>query len=183
MKKQQVIAIVIAVLMLISTYIGYKKYEPDKSEVFYSALEKVAGVKETATDTEYDRVLSDGTKVAHSIVVNKGNLVYVYMRFDDANKAVYFYDNYERSFDAAVQSMTYKGNFTRSEDAYVLFDGALSKGIILPEKTVPGSSTIYGGFYVKDDILISVYTVNGTEDSKQKVDDFLDKIDYKKPKR
>lgn len=141
----------------------------DDEDDFIDALEDVADIDEDDCYIRED-FENEGYDVEISVSASDGKLNYGYLRFEDADDAAeYFedemYDEFRDVVDDGDFDGKYKMKFTSSE-GYILMNGEEDGDEFL-------GGDVYGGIFLKNDVIIVVLSSSTKEKNTSKVDEFL----------
>ncbi len=187
MKKLRILtATIIAVLML--SLAGCANFKViDDEDVFFDALDNVAGIDEDETQ-HAKNVTVNGDKAEYVIHVKDGDNYYTYIRFKKEDDAMDYFDEFFDDFEDINEDKEFTGARSASmskSKGVVTFNGELESGSALflyrNDIYFYEDQEIFGGVYVNKNVYIEVYSIDGSKRDKEKIDTFLKEIGFPKP--
>ena len=159
----------------------------DDEDVFFDALENAVSIDKDETLHEKNAKLN-GDKVEYYIYTGDGDNFYTYIRFKKADDAMDMFDEFYQDFEDVKEDKNFEGSYTMKEgktSGSVIFNGeAIGDNVIHffhMNQHFYEDTEIYGGVYVKDNVYIEAYSVNGSKRDKEKITKFLKELGYPKP--
>jgi len=182
-KMRAVIASVLAVATLLS-FTGCSNFKViDDEDVFFDALDEAVGIDEDETQ-HYKNTKVNGDKAEYVINAKDGDNSYIYVRFDDDEDAMDYFDDMYEDFDEIFAEKQFKGSHAMSQSktrGYITFDGEIEYGSKIGKKYISSDTEIFGGIYVNKNVYIEVYSLNGSKRDKEKITSFLKALGFPKP--
>ena len=143
----------------------------DDEDVFIDALDSVAGIDEDDCIVYDDGDEVDGSDTEYELYYYD-KVSYVYIRFEDAEDAHdYFEDMYDDVSDLKDDD-EFEGSsklMLTDSQGYVLLDGDID----CDDSSDYSDGHYYGGIYLRDNVVISIYTDSSGKSKKADVDDFV----------
>ena len=159
----------------------------DDEDVFFDALDEAVGIDDDET-YHWKKTEVNGDDVEYIIYAQDGDNFYTYIRFEEADDAMDFFEEAYDDFEDVIKDKDFEGSHSMSMNktrGMILFDGDLDDNseIMLYSRSLYNYDDleIYGGVYVNQNVYIEVFTVNGSKRDREKVDMFLKEIGFPKP--
>ena len=188
MKRLKAIAAVALACATLLSFAGCSNFKViDDEDVFFDALENAVSIDKD--ETLYDRNTElGGDKVEYYIYTSDGDNFYTYIRYKKADDAMDRFDEVYQDFEEVKSDGNLEGSHTMSERktrGSIVFNGEVIGDNVIKffhmNQHFYEDTEIYGGVYVKDNVYIEAYSVNGSKRDKEKITKFLKEIGYPKP--
>ena len=188
MKRLKVVAASVMACVSLFSYTGCSSFKViDNEDVFFNALTDVAGIKKKETIHEKNYEVN-GDDVEYFIYTGDGDNFYTYIRFEEDDDAMDYFDIFYQDFEEIKEDEEFDGSSSMSEGktrGMVTFNGEVGKDNGLNfyhmNKHFFEDTEIYGGVYVNKNVYIEVYSADGSKRDKEKIDKFLKQLGFPKP--
>ena len=188
MKKMRSAVAVILVMSTIISLSGCSGFKViDDENKFFDALADVASIKKKETIHEKNYEVN-GDDVEYFIYTGDGDNFYTYIRFEEDDDAMDYFDIFYQDFEEIKEDEEFDGSSSMSEGktrGMVTFNGEVGKDNGLNfyhmNKHFFEDTEIYGGVYVNKNVYIEVYSADGSKRDKEKIDKFLKQLGFPKP--
>lgn len=188
MKKLHSAVAVILVMATVLSLSGCSSFKViDNEDQFFDALEESAGIKKKNTIHE-KKYEVNGDDTEYFIYTGDGDNFYTYIRFEDEDDAMDYFDEFYQDFEEIKEDKEFDGSYSMSMNktrGMVTFNGEVESDNGLNfyhmNKYFFEDTDIYGGVYVNKNVYIEVYSANGSKRDKEKIDKFLKQLGLPKP--
>lgn len=169
---KRIVSVAMAGVMMMSLAGCGKNWKNVDKKAFKAALEDVADI-----DDPYDYgSYYEGSK--HDIDAYYGDYRYEWIEFKDADDAMdFFEDRIYDYFEDMIDDDDFDGKYSyklTDTYGYILVNGESDSDDFY-------EGDIYGGFYVRDNIVVRVYVRSDKEKKINKINEFLRAIGYPTP--
>ena len=154
-------------------------------DFFFDALKEGAGFSKNETKVNDKDTTYDGIPVEYVTYGEYFHNSYCYIRYKSADDALKEFKDVYDSFEEVLGNKDYTGSNKRAmskDQGYLIMSGKVKKGVAFNGLTFYMDDTeYYGVYYVNKNVYIEVFSLNGDESEKAKVDAVLKKLNLPTP--
>ena len=154
-------------------------------DFFFDALKEGAGFSKNETKVNDKDSTYDGIPVEYVTYGEYFHNSYCYIRYKSADDALKEFKDVYDSFEEVLGNKDYTGTNKRAmskDQGYLIMSGKVKKGVAFAGLTFYMDDTeYYGVYYVNKNVYIEVFSLNGDESEKAKVDAVLKKLNLPTP--
>jgi len=157
----------------------------ENEDIFIDALDSAAGISKKEIRIREKRTTYNGQDAEYLIFAEDGDNNYLYVRYEDEDDAMDAFEDFYEDFEEVLGDKDFDGSNVRSiskTKGSVVINGDFEDGIELSGfAKFMDDTEFYGGVYVNKNVLIKVYSLDGSKRDKEKITNFLKEIGLPKP--
>ena len=188
MKRLKAFAATVLACATLLSFAGCSNFKLiDDEDIFFDALENTVNIEKNETRHEKNSELN-GDKVEYYIYTGDGDNFYTYIRYKKADDAMDRFDEVYQDFEEVKDDDNFEGSHSMTElktRGSIVFNGETIGDNVIHffhmNQHFFEDTKIYGGVYVKDNVYIEAYSVNGSKRDKEKINKFLKELGLPKP--